>query len=125
MSMRSFSCTCAILKIGRASGPETSVSEVAVPGGACDCRGRENGREAEQMAMGEERGAKEGRIPLEDAAEEGRMLETFLVDSWLEHLRQHERVTNADRVVQAAVYRFHMEGTPKVTHLIASEPDDG
>jgi MFS family permease len=61
----------------------------------------------------------------EDAAEEGRMLETFLVDSWLEHLRQHERVTNADRVVQAAVYRFHMEGTPKVTHLIASEPDDG
>jgi len=40
-------------------------------------------------------------------------------------LRQHERVTNADRVVQAAVYRFQTEGTPKVTHLIASEPDDG
>jgi Transmembrane secretion effector len=59
----------------------------------------------------------------EDAAEEGRMLETFLVDSWLEHLRQHERVTHADRVVQAAVYRFQTEGTPKVTHLIASEPE--
>jgi Transmembrane secretion effector len=52
----------------------------------------------------------------EDAAEEGRMLETFLVDSWLEHLRQHERVTHADRVVQAGVYRFHTAGTPKVTH---------
>jgi hypothetical protein len=55
----------------------------------------------------------------EDAAVEGRMLETFLVESWLEHLRQHERVTNADRVLQDAVYRFHTEGTPVVTHLIA------
>jgi len=32
----------------------------------------------------------------EDAADEGRMVETFLVESWLEHLRQHERVTNAN-----------------------------
>lgn len=59
----------------------------------------------------------------EDAAVEGRMMETFLVESWLEHMRQHERVTNADRVLQDAVHRFHTEGTPKVTHLIASEPD--
>jgi MFS family permease len=57
----------------------------------------------------------------EDAAEEGRMLETFLVESWLEHLRQHERVTEADRVVQELVNRFHIQGTPKVTHLIAFE----
>jgi hypothetical protein len=57
----------------------------------------------------------------EDAAEEGRMLETFLVESWLEHLRQHERVTEADRVIQEPVNRFHIKGTPKVTHLIASE----
>jgi MFS family permease len=57
----------------------------------------------------------------EDAAVEGRMLETFLVESWLEHLRQHERVTNADRVLQDAVHRFHTDGTPTVTHLIASE----
>ena len=57
----------------------------------------------------------------EDAAVEGRMVETFLVESWLEHLRQHERVTNADRELQDAVHRFHTEGMPKVTHLIASE----
>jgi MFS family permease len=57
----------------------------------------------------------------EDAAEEGRMVETFLVESWLEHLRQHERVTNADRVLQETVQRFHTESTPKVTHLIAAE----
>jgi len=49
------------------------------------------------------------------------MMETFLVESWLEHLRQHERVTNADRVLQNAVHRFHTEGAPKVEHLIASE----
>jgi MFS family permease len=59
----------------------------------------------------------------EDAAEEGRFVETFLVASWLEHLRQHERVTNADRLLQDAIARFHMAGTPKVTHLIAAEPD--
>jgi MFS family permease len=57
----------------------------------------------------------------EDAAKEGRMVETFLVESWLEHLRQHERVTNADRLIQDAVHRFHIEGEPKVTHLIAAD----
>ena len=59
----------------------------------------------------------------EDAAEEGRFVETFLVASWLEHLRQHERVTKADRLLQDAIARFHLAGTPKVTHLIAAEPD--
>jgi quinol monooxygenase YgiN len=58
----------------------------------------------------------------EDAAEEARFVETFLVQSWLEHLRQHERVTNADRLLQDAIARFHMGGTPQVTHLIAAEP---
>jgi quinol monooxygenase YgiN len=57
----------------------------------------------------------------EDAAEAGRIVETFLVESWMEHLRQHERVTNADRVVQEAVQRFHSGGEPKVTHFIAAE----
>jgi MFS family permease len=57
----------------------------------------------------------------EDTAEPGRMLETFLVDSWLEHLRQHERVTNADRSVQEVVSKFHTQGTPKVSHLVAAE----
>ena len=43
------------------------------------------------------------------------------MESWLEHLRQHERVTNADRVLQDVVHRFQIAGRPKVTHLIASE----
>ncbi len=56
----------------------------------------------------------------DDAAEPGRMVETFLLGSWIEHLRQHERVTNADRLMQENVLRFHTGGTPKVTHLIAA-----
>lgn len=55
----------------------------------------------------------------EDAAERGRFLETFMVASWFEHLRQHQRVTNADRVVQDAVRQFGAAGAPKVTHLVA------
>jgi MFS family permease len=57
----------------------------------------------------------------EDAAEEDRFLESFLVESWLEHLRQHKRVTNADRILQEKVHRY-VRGKPKVTHLIAAEP---
>jgi Transmembrane secretion effector len=60
----------------------------------------------------------------EDAAKEGRFVETFLVESWLDHLRQHQRVTHADRLLQNAIARFQTAGAPKVTHLIAAEPDD-
>ena len=56
----------------------------------------------------------------EDTAVEGRMMETFFVKSWLEHLRQHQRVTNADRVLQDTVQKFHLDGEPKVTHLITA-----
>jgi hypothetical protein len=44
------------------------------------------------------------------------------MESWLEHLRQHERVTNADRVLQNMVLRFDTGSTLKITHLIASRP---
>lgn len=56
----------------------------------------------------------------QDTADEERFLETFLLDSWLEHLRQHKRVTNADRVLQDHVRRF-LKAKPAVTHLIAAE----
>jgi MFS family permease len=58
----------------------------------------------------------------EDAADSGRFLETFMVASWLEHLRQHQRVTNADRVVQDAIREFGAATEPKVTHFIAAQP---
>jgi len=60
----------------------------------------------------------------EDSAIEGRYLETFLVESWLEHLRQHKRVTNADRVLEDKVYS-KLLGKPTVTHFIAAERGRG
>ena len=56
----------------------------------------------------------------EDAAEPGRFLETFLVESWIEHLRQHERVTNADRGLQEHIHRL-LKSPPTTTHLIAAQ----
>jgi MFS family permease len=44
-------------------------------------------------------------------------LETFLVDSWAEHLRQHERSTRADRVVMEQVQKYS-RGEPIVRHLV-------
>lgn len=54
-----------------------------------------------------------------DAARPGRYLESFVVESWIEHLRQHERVTAADRALQRAARAFHRgEGEPRVTHYV-------
>ncbi len=58
----------------------------------------------------------------EDAATPGRYIETFVVESWAEHLRQHERVTISDREIEERAFAFHQgDGPPKVTHWIASE----
>ncbi|HLX07327.1 MAG TPA: MFS transporter [Thermoanaerobaculia bacterium] len=55
-----------------------------------------------------------------DAAEPGRYTEVFLVKSWLEHLRQHERATVADRDLVEQARRYHHGGDrPAVRHLIA------
>jgi predicted MFS family arabinose efflux permease len=54
----------------------------------------------------------------EDAAENLLFLETFLVESWLEHLRQHERVTNADRVLQERIGQL-LTKKPGVRHFIS------
>ena len=57
----------------------------------------------------------------EDAATPGRFIETFVVESWAEHLRQHERVTMADREMEIQAHAFHQGSEPpKVTHWIAS-----
>ncbi|HET9764249.1 MAG TPA: MFS transporter, partial [Casimicrobiaceae bacterium] len=39
----------------------------------------------------------------EDVAHSGHFVETFHVESWLEHKRQHARVTHADRDVERRV----------------------
>jgi len=59
----------------------------------------------------------------EDPGEPGRFVETFMTDSWLEHLRLHLRLTNTDRKVEEAVRRWNI-GEVKATHLILAEPRD-
>jgi len=62
----------------------------------------------------------------EDAAQSGRFLESFLVPSWLEHQRQHHRVSNADADLQARVRTFHLGAeSPRVQHFVAPAPRDG
>lgn len=58
----------------------------------------------------------------QDPASPRRHLESFLVESWAEHLRQHERVTIADREIEDRAKRFHRGPVPPVTtHWIAAE----
>jgi MFS family permease len=59
----------------------------------------------------------------EDVESPGRYVEHFLTDSWVEHLRQHQRTTMADKATQDNVRGFHRgEQPPKVSHL--ASPSD-
>jgi MFS family permease len=56
----------------------------------------------------------------ENMSRPGRYVEHFFTDSWLEHLRQHQRTTMADKVVQDKVNAFHKaDAVPAVSHLAA------
>jgi predicted MFS family arabinose efflux permease/quinol monooxygenase YgiN len=55
----------------------------------------------------------------EDVAEPGRVVEAFIVESWLEHQRQHQRTTGTDKLRQAELHEFHLdERPPVVRHLL-------
>ena len=57
-----------------------------------------------------------------DLHEPSRFVESFVVESWLEHLRQHERVAVADREFQQDVQAFLVSTSePRVTHYIAAD----
>jgi MFS family permease len=55
----------------------------------------------------------------EDVTTPNRFLETFLIESWLELMHQHERVTNADRLLEDEIRRLLLEA-PQITHLVGS-----
>jgi MFS family permease/quinol monooxygenase YgiN len=56
-----------------------------------------------------------------DTANPERFLECFMLESWLEHLRQHERVTVVDRQLQEQVKQCLADPTgPQVAHYVAS-----
>lgn len=61
----------------------------------------------------------------QDVADPTKQLETFLVDSWGEHLRQHGRVTVDDRAIEDRVHSFQIDGSaPVVHHFLSSDRGD-
>jgi hypothetical protein len=61
-----------------------------------------------------------------DPAVPGRYVESFVVESWAEHLRQVERAMLADRAIDERARGFLVSGDqPRITHLVAAQaPDD-
>jgi MFS family permease len=55
----------------------------------------------------------------EDVADPGCFVETYVVRSWAEHLRQHERFTAEDLAVRDRIRTFHVgDDPPTVSHFI-------
>lgn len=55
-----------------------------------------------------------------DSEDLARFIETFVVESWIEHLRQHERFTNHDMQIIDRVNQFHTgPDRPRVRHMIS------
>ena len=56
----------------------------------------------------------------EDILQPGIFVETFVVGSWVEHLRQKERYTINDKKIERRVFAFHQgEHSPEVRYLVA------
>ncbi|MCC8363703.1 MFS transporter [Lysobacter sp. A6] len=99
-------------------GPVLVTVEYAVAPG-------ENARfHALMAALGESRrrdGALQWSV-LEDVAQPGTWLESFIVGSWSEHLRQHQRVTGEERRLQAGIAEALVPGAaPVVRHFLAPD----
>jgi MFS family permease/quinol monooxygenase YgiN len=62
----------------------------------------------------------------QDLSDPDRFVETQIVESWAEHKRQFERVTNSDRLIEERARSFHIgEKPPKVSQMIYSKYTDG
>jgi MFS family permease len=57
-----------------------------------------------------------------DLENAGRYVETFIVASWAEHLRQHERITRADRELEERLQSY-VRGSTTVRHLVSVATD--
>lgn len=56
-----------------------------------------------------------------DTAQAGRYIETFVVESWLEHLRQADRFTENDKAITLHAASFHIgPEAPRTEHFIAA-----
>jgi predicted MFS family arabinose efflux permease len=57
-----------------------------------------------------------------DPSKDGKYVEQFLVESWLEHLRQHTRVTAGDLALQEMIRAMQTSpDLPRTSHYIAQE----
>jgi MFS family permease len=56
-----------------------------------------------------------------DTAKPDRFIEYFVTESWVEHLRQHERMIASDVVYENGAKAFDLGDTPIVTHLISAD----
>jgi hypothetical protein len=55
----------------------------------------------------------------QDTEDHERFVEYFIVESWVQHMRQHERVSRADEALQTAVRSLHIgSAPPRVSHLL-------
>ena len=73
-----------------------------------------------EMELVRRRSGAVGWALYEDPADPELMLEVFMVDSWVEHLRQHERATRTDAVLRDRIRVLHRgAGPPAVSHLLA------
>jgi MFS family permease len=62
---------------------------------------------------------------MEDTTAPGTYLEYFLVTSWLEHLRQHERVTGREKQLQETIRSFQIgNAAPRVRHFVGGKPGE-
>jgi MFS family permease len=89
----------------------------------------ERGREfAEVMRNVRQQRLRDGALRwglFHDPLTPAKYLETFVVESWAEHMRQHERVTVSDRVMENRALAFHIgDKPPVVSHLISAYSAD-
>ncbi|MNU11303.1 hypothetical protein D3C72_2590480 [compost metagenome] len=54
---------------------------------------------------------------LRDPNDPSRFIETFVDETWLSHMRLHQRPTQADREVEARAWAFHVgDRPPEIRH---------
>jgi hypothetical protein len=59
-----------------------------------------------------------------DVSDSGSFLEVFIAESWVEHLRQHKRITVADMEIQAKARAYQVgETVPGIRHFISAYND--
>jgi len=60
--------------------------------------------------------------PIKTLRQPGRFVENFVVESWLEYLRQRERMTASDLLIREHVRSFHQGKNRRCTHMIYARP---